>query len=79
MSPNFVEAFVLEGLRLSKLATVIYPPCFKKQTLELLLYLSFKIELPTNGYQNISLLVLKPILTGKICCEGIEPFLVIQV
>ena len=59
MSPNFVEAFVLEGLPLSKLATVIYPPCFKKRTLELLLYLSFKIELPTNGYQNISLLVLK--------------------
>ena len=36
---------------LSKLATVIYPLCFKKQTLELLRYLSFKIELSTKGLQ----------------------------
>ena len=39
---------------LSKLATVIYPLCFKKQTLELLLYLFFKAELPINGLQHIS-------------------------
>ena len=34
---------------LSKLAIFIYHPCFKKQTLEPLLNLSLKIELPING------------------------------
>ena len=33
---------------LNQLATVIYSLCFKKQTLELLLYLSFKVELPAD-------------------------------
>ena len=30
---------------LNKLATIVYSLCFKKQTLELLLHLSFKAEL----------------------------------
>ena len=34
---------------LNKLKTIVYSLCFKKQTLELLLHLSFKAELPTNG------------------------------
>ena len=33
---------------LKKLATIVYSLCFKKQTLELLLHLSFKAELPTK-------------------------------
>ena len=33
---------------LNKFATIVYSLCFKKQTLELLLHLSFKAELPTN-------------------------------
>ena len=33
---------------LNKLATTAYSLCFKKQTLELLLHLSFKAELSTN-------------------------------
>ena len=36
---------------LSKLPTVIYPLCFKKQTRELLLYLSFKEELRAINLQ----------------------------
>ena len=37
--------------RLNKLATIVYCLCFKKQTVELLLHLSFKavVEPPTNG------------------------------
>ena len=34
---------------LNKLETIAYSLCFKKQTLELLLHLSFKAELPTDG------------------------------
>ena len=34
---------------LNKLAAIVYSICFKKQTLELLLHLPFKAELPTNG------------------------------
>ena len=34
---------------LNKLKTIVYSLCFKKQTLELLLHLSFKAELPKNG------------------------------
>ena len=48
---------------LNKLATIVYSLCFKKQTLELLLHLSFKAELPTNGLEDISFLVLKSIQT----------------
>ena len=33
---------------LNKLKTIVYSLCFKKQTLELLLHLSFKAELPTD-------------------------------
>ena len=46
------------------LVTLIYKTCngcFKKQTLELLLHLSFQVELPTNGLQDISFLVLKSV------------------
>ena len=38
---------------LSIFGTVIYPFCFKKQTLEFLFYLSFKVGLPTNGIKDI--------------------------
>ena len=48
---------------LNKLAAIAYSLCFKKQTLELLLHLPFKAELPTNGLQDISFLVLKSIKT----------------
>ena len=34
---------------LNKLETTVYALCFKKQTLELLLHLSFEAELPTDG------------------------------
>ena len=64
---------------LNKLATIVYSLCFKKQTLELLLHLSFKAELPTNGLQDISFLVLKSIKSWKNCCEAIGPSLVIYV
>ena len=40
---------------LNKLATAVYSLCFKRQTLELLLYLSFKVELPTEGLRDICL------------------------
>ena len=48
---------------LNKLATIVYSLCFKKQTLELLLHLSFKAELPTDGLHNILFLALKSIKT----------------
>ena len=50
MLPNFVEAFILNGYSdiLGRLVTVICPLCFKRQTLELLLHLSIKVELPTK-------------------------------
>ena len=48
---------------LNKLETIVYSLCFKKQTLQLLLHLSFKAELPTNGLKDISFLVLKSIQT----------------
>ena len=44
---------------LNKLAAIVYSLCFKKQTLELLRHLYFKAELPTNGLEGISFLVLK--------------------
>ena len=47
---------------LNKLATIAYSLCFKKQTLELLLHLSFKADLPTDGF-DIFFLVLKSIET----------------
>ena len=49
---NFVEVFIFPYFiihMLNRLATINYSLCFKKQTLELLLYLFFKAELPTNG------------------------------
>ena len=41
--------FALVTLILNKLEIIVYSLCFKKQTLELLLHLSFKPELPTDG------------------------------
>ena len=49
----------------SKLPTFIYPLCFKKQTLELLLHLSFKLEVPTNNIQDISFLSFRIYLDVK--------------
>ena len=46
---NFVEVFIGYSDMLNKLATIVYSLYFKKQTLELLLHLSFKAELPTKG------------------------------
>ena len=65
LSLNFVEVFVLDGYSdvLNKFPAVIYSLCFKKQILELLLYFCFKVEIPTNGLQGISLLVLKSVQT----------------
>ena len=40
---------------------MVYSLNFMKQTLERLLHLSFKVELPINGLQDISLLLLKSI------------------
>ena len=57
------------------IAIVIYPLCFKKQTLGLSLYSSFKVELPTSSLQNISFLVFKSIQTWKNCCEVIGSYL----
>ena len=51
---NFVEAFILNRLLWYKLPTVMYPLCFEKQTLELVLKSSFKVKLPTNDLQDIS-------------------------
>ena len=48
---------------LNKLPTIVNSLCFKKQTLELLLHLTFKAGLPTNDLQDISYLVLKSIQT----------------
>ena len=48
---------------LNKLATIVYSLCFKKQTLELLLHLSFKAELSANDFRDISFLVLNSIQT----------------
>ena len=71
---NFVEVFVLDGYSdvLNKFPAVIYSLCFKKQILELWLYFCFKVEIPTNGLQDISLLVLKSIQTWKYCCDAIR-------
>ena len=52
---NFVKAFILHWLH----------------TLKLLLHLSFKAELPTNGLQDISFLVLKLYTREKNCCKVI--------
>ena len=48
---NFVELLILlcYSYILNKLETILYSLSFKKQTLELLLHLSFKAGLPTNG------------------------------
>ena len=51
---------------LTKLAAIIFSLCFKKRTLELLLHLPFKVELPTNGLRDIFFLVLKPSSTVKL-------------
>ena len=48
---------------LNKLAAIVYCPCLKKQTLQLLLHLLFKAELPANGFQDVSFLVLNSIQT----------------
>ena len=47
---NFVEVFIFLGYSnmSNKLTTIVYSLCFKKQTPELLMHLSFKAELPTN-------------------------------
>ena len=59
---NFVEAFILHYCdMLNKLAVIACSLCFKKQTLEFLLYLSSEAELPSNGLQDISFYVLKSI------------------
>ena len=52
---NFVETFILHWLLfiLNKLATIVYSLCYKKQTPELLLDLSFKAELPAKYLQDI--------------------------
>ena len=67
---------------LGKLRTLIHPPCFMKKTLELLLYLAFKVELHTNSLRNISFLVLKSFYTwkdvtrtwviGEFCIKNLE-------
>ena len=52
---NYVETFILDRLLWYKLLTVMYPLCFEKQTLELVLKLSFNVEVSTNGlswFQN---------------------------
>ena len=36
---------------LNKLATIVYSLCFEKQTIELLLHLSFKAELPKMTFK----------------------------
>ena len=49
---NFVKVFIFPYFiihMLNRLAAINYSLCFKKQTLELLLYLFFKAEFPTNG------------------------------
>ena len=48
---NFVKVLIFLGYSdmLNKLAAIVYSHCFKKQILELLMHLSFKAELPTNG------------------------------
>ena len=47
---NFVEVFICTGYSdiLNKHKTIAYSLCFKNQTLELLMHLSFKPELPTD-------------------------------
>ena len=77
--PNFVEVLILDWLLyiLKENATAFYPFYFKKQTLKLLLYLSFKVELLTYGLQVISFLILKSIQTCKSYCEAIGLSLVL--
>ena len=66
--PNFVEAFILDWL----LQTVTYPLCFKRGIGTLTVFI-FKVELPTNGLQDVSFLVTKSIQTRKHCCEASGP------
>ena len=48
---KFLEVFILHWLLwYIKLETVVYSLYFEKQILELLLHLSFKAELPTDGH-----------------------------
>ena len=75
--PKFVAAFIGDSNILSKLATVIYPFCFKRKTLELLVYLSFKVELSTGDHQKISCFGIKICSDVKKFCEAIRPPLVI--
>ena len=48
---NFVKVLIFLGYSdmLNKLAAIVSSLCFKRQILELLMHLSFKAELPTNG------------------------------
>ena len=55
----------------------MYPLCFEEQTQGIVLHLPFKVELPTNDFQDISFLVSKSIQTRKHCCDAIELFLFI--
>ena len=58
--PNFVEEFILNWLRryIKETYRIYLFSLFReKQTLEILLYFSFKVELPTNGLQEVEKLV----------------------
>ena len=47
---NFVEVLIFHYSDiLNKFETIFYSLCFKKETVELLLHLSFKAELATDG------------------------------
>ena len=51
MLQNFVKYSFCIGYSdiLNKLETIVYSLCFKKQTPDFLLHLSFRPELPTDG------------------------------
>ena len=46
---HFIHFTLVTPDILNKHETIVYSLCFKKQTLELLLHLFFKPELPTDG------------------------------
>ena len=46
---HFIHFALVTPDILNKNETIVYSLCFKKQTLELLLHLSFKPKLPTDG------------------------------
>ena len=52
----------------------MYPLCLRKQSLELLLQFSFKVEPPTNRFQNIFFLVSKSIQMLKNPLQGHQGF-----